>query len=159
MQTLQLKNAEFLPHVCELVKEGHRVSLRAKGNSMRPFIESDRDVAVLTDCSDYKVGDVVLAEISKGHYVLHRIDRLEGQNVTLRGDGNVAGTEHCTIGDIRAVTCQIIRKGKTWNLSTSRIWKIYSKVWVRLLPARRYLLAIYRLVFRGEIPRRLRFWL
>ena len=100
MHTLQLENAEFLPHVCQFVNEGHSVSIRAKGNSMRPFVESDRDVAVLTKCEKYKVGDVVLAEITPGHYVLHRIDRIDGDAVTLRGDGNVRGTEHCTLSDI-----------------------------------------------------------
>lgn len=155
MQTLQLENAEFLPHVCQFVNEGHTVSIRAKGNSMRPFVESDRDVAVLTKGKGYKVGDVVLAEIVPGHYVLHRIDRIEGNAVTLRGDGNVGGTEHCRLEDIRALTCQFIRKGKTWNLQTSRVWKVYSKVWVALLPIRRYLLALYRLIWRHELPGRL----
>lgn len=155
MQTLQLENAIFLPQVCQLINEGHTVSIRAKGNSMRPFVESDRDVAVLAKCSECKVGDVVLAEITPGHYVLHRIDRIEGKAVTLRGDGNVCGTEHCTIDDIRALTCQFIRKGKVWNLQTSRFWKIYSKVWVAMLPMRRYLLALYRLLWRHELPQRL----
>ena len=67
MKVIQLPNAEFLPHVCALVDEGHNVSIRAKGSSMRPFLESGRDIAVLSKTESYKVGDVVLAEIEKGH--------------------------------------------------------------------------------------------
>ncbi len=156
MQVLQLENAEFLLHVCELVNQGHTVSIRARGNSMRPFVESDRDVAVLTHSDTYSKGDVVLAEISPGHYVLHRIDRIDGNKVTLRGDGNPYGTEHCMMSDIKAITCQFIRKGKTWNLQTSQFWKLYSKFWVSMLPIRKYLLALYRLLWRGEFPERIK---
>ena len=156
MQTIQLDNAEFLPCVCELINEGHTVSIRAKGNSMRPFVESDRDVAVLAHSDGYKTGDVVLAEIAKGRFVLHRIDRIDGRDVTLRGDGNVAGTESCTLDDLRAITVQFIRNGRTWNLQTSKVWKVYSRLWVGLLPVRRYLLALYRLLWRHELPVRIR---
>ncbi len=169
MNTLQLPNAEFLPYVCQLVAQGHRVSIRAKGNSMRPFLESGRDIAILSRSDDFGVGDVVLGEIEKGHFVLHRIDSIRlpdgtclyrGERcdnpearVTLRGDGNPFGTEHCLLQDLRAVARQFVRKGKTWD-TDSRVWRIYSHAWMRLLPVRRYLLAIYRLLWLGQWPRR-----
>lgn len=152
MQTLQLNNAEFLPHVCELVNEGHKVSIRARGNSMRPFIENERDVIVLIHSNEYKVGDVVLAEIQPGHYVLHRIDSITNERVVLRGDGNVSQTEFCYIKDIRALVYQIVRKNKVWTLKTSKIWKIYSFLWINLLPLRRVFLALYRLLWLKQIP-------
>ena len=91
MQTLNLNNAEFLPHVCEFVNEGHKVTILARGNSMRPFIESDRDEVVLTRATQYNVGDIVLAEIQPGHYVLHRIDKIQNMALILhmsRGEFN-----------------------------------------------------------------------
>jgi hypothetical protein len=150
---IQMSNAEFLPHVCELVNQGHKVSIRAKGNSMRPFLESGRDIAVLSRIGTPKVGDVVLAEIAKGKYVLHRIDKIHGNSITLRGDGNIKGTEQCRTEDIRAIANEFIRKGKTWHKSC-RLWKIYSWLWPRLLPLRRILLALYRLLWLGELPNR-----
>ena len=117
-----MSNAEFLPHVCELVNQGHKVSIRAKGVSMRPFLESGRDIAVLSRIGTPKVGDVVLAEIAKGKYVLHRIDKIHGNSITLRGDGNIKGTEQCRTEDIRAIANEFIRKGKTWHTSC-RLWK------------------------------------
>ena len=150
---IQMSNAEFLPHVCELISQGHKVSIRAKGNSMRPFLESGRDIAVLSSVDKPKVGDIVLAEIFKGKYVLHRIDKIHGSNIILRGDGNIKGTEQCHKEDIRAIANEFVRKGKIWH-TTDRRWKIYSWIWPRLLPMRRILLALYRLIWLGELPNR-----
>ena len=169
MKVVQLANAEFLPHVCQLAAEGHTVAIRAKGNSMRPFLESGRDVAMLVRADSYRVGDVVLAEIEPGHYVLHRIDRIrtpQGQAVkgacsdpaalvTLRGDGNVCGTESCRLQDLRCTASAFKRKGKVWK-TNSRFWRIYSRLWPALLPLRRYLLALYRLLWLHELPERWR---
>lgn len=155
MHTIQFDNAEFLPYVCELANEGKNVTIRAKGNSMRPFVESERDEVVLCKLGDVKVGDVVLAEISPGRFVLHRIDAIQGDKVRLRGDGNVGQVEFCRLSDIKASAFQFIRKGKTYNLS-DKTWKIYSWIWVRLIPVRRYCLALYRLLWLGQVPARVK---
>ncbi|MBQ4276513.1 MAG: S24/S26 family peptidase [Bacteroidaceae bacterium] len=154
MTTIQMDNAQFLPHVCQLVQEGHKVTIGAKGNSMRPFIESGRDAVVLSRLTQPVIGDVVLAELTQGHYVLHRIDAIEGMHIRLRGDGNPYQTEQCNADDLRATVVTIVRKGRSYATS-SRTWKTYSWIWTRLLPLRRYLLALYRLVWRGELPARI----
>ncbi len=153
MKSVQLDNATFLPHVCQLIDEGHTVTIRAKGNSMRPFIESDRDSVILGRAADVKVGDVVLAEISHGLYVLHRLDAVSGHRVRLRGDGNPYQVEVCSITDIRAKAVAVVRKGREYSVN-SRTWAAYSKLWTRALPLRRYLLALYRLLWLGILPDR-----
>ena len=155
MDTIQLPNELFLPQVCELINEGHTVSICAKGYSMRPFIENNRDVAVLGGTNIYKVGDVVLAEITPGHFVLHRIDAINGDTIRLRGDGNYPSTETCKITDLRAIMRAVERKGKTWS-TDGKVWRTYSWIWTRLLPIRRYLLAIYRLLWLHQIPNRIK---
>ena len=40
-------NAEFLPEVVKLMDEGHTITLRLKGFSMRPFLEDNRDKALI----------------------------------------------------------------------------------------------------------------
>ncbi len=40
---IYLQNDKFLPVVCELLNAGQTVTLKARGYSMRPFIEHDRD--------------------------------------------------------------------------------------------------------------------
>lgn len=137
-----MANSIFLPQVVQLLEEGHTATLPLRGRSMRPFLEDGRDKALLKIVQPVKVGDAVLAEISKGHFVLHRIIGIEGENVTLRGDGNLAN-EYCKIGDIRARAIGFYRKGRTKLDSTDgRKWRIYSWWWTRLYPVRRYLLFI-----------------
>lgn len=140
----QLPNDEFLPHVVALVEEGHTVTLPLRGRSMRPFLEDGRDKALLAAPTDINVGDAVLAEIQPGHYVLHRIIEIIEKQVTLRGDGNL-GNEYCRIEDIRAKAIAFYRKGRTKADSVTELkWRLYSAIWTRLYPIRRYLLfALY----------------
>ena len=44
---IQFANADFLPEVVKMLNEGHTVTLRLRGFSMRPFLENDRDKALL----------------------------------------------------------------------------------------------------------------
>lgn len=129
------------------MEEGHTVTLRLRGVSMRPFLEDNRDKALLTKAVSPKVGDPVLAEIMPDKYVLHRIIAINGFNVTLRGDGNIA-SEHCTISDIKGAVIGFYRKGRDkLDRTDGAKWKTYSYVWTRLYPLRRYLLAAYRRIW------------
>ena len=59
----EFKNEEFLPIVVELLKHKKTVTIPLKGISMRPFLENNRDAALLTLPGEVKVWDPVLAEI------------------------------------------------------------------------------------------------
>lgn len=150
IKTIQMPNDVLLPFVIERLKEGHTATIPLRGRSMRPFLEDGRDKALLKLADHSQVGDAVLAEISKGQFVLHRIIRIEGDHVTLRGDGNLSD-EHCRLSDVRAKAIGFYRKGRTALDSTDgRKWRIYSWWWTRLYPIRRYLLFI----FYPHIPKR-----
>ena len=150
-ETRTMANEVLLPQVVQMLAEGHTVTLPLRGRSMRPFLEDGRDKALLVAVKEPpRVGDAVLAEISKGHYVLHRIVKIDGEDVTLRGDGNL-GTESCRIEDVRALATAFFRKGRNEPDSVKGWkWRIYSWWWTRLLPVRRYLL----FAFHPHIPRR-----
>jgi hypothetical protein len=130
-----------------LLNEGHTVTLRLRGFSMRPFLEDGRDKALLTKAVSPKVGDPVLAEIEPKHFVLHRIISIQGDNVVLRGDGNL-GVEHCKLGDVKGAVIGFYRKGRSkLDRTDGRKWRTYSWIWTRLYPIRRYLLAFYRRIW------------
>ncbi|MBP5322927.1 MAG: S24/S26 family peptidase [Bacteroidaceae bacterium] len=144
--SIEMPNDVFLQEIRHLLEEGHTATLRVRGNSMRPFLEDRRDSIVLTAVTHVCVGDAVLAETEPGHYVFHRIISIDGDKVTLMGDGNVGGTEHCLRENVVANAHSFIRKGKTYSPEGST-WRRYSWWWTRLLPLRRYLLWIYRHFF------------
>lgn len=137
-----MPNEVFLPFVIEQLNEGHTATLPLRGRSMRPFLEDGRDKALLQLCDHPQVGDAVLAEISKGHFVLHRIICIDGNQVTLRGDGNLSD-EYCQLSDIRAKAVGFYRKDrKKLDRTDGYKWRLYSWWWMRLYPLRRYLLFI-----------------
>ncbi len=152
MITKQMPNEEFLPFVIEQLQSvpGKTVTLPLRGRSMRPFLEDGRDKALLVATEDVHEGDAVLAEIAPRHYVLHRIIRIKEQQVTLRGDGNI-NVEYCRLSDVRAKALGFYRKGSTQCDRTDGLkWRVYSWLWTRLFPLRRYLL----FAFYPHIPAR-----
>lgn len=143
-QKLVIPNRILLGEVSSLLAEGKEVILMTKGNSMLPFIVGDRDSVRLKSMPEVNVGDVVLARIAEGHYVLHRIIKIDGQNVTLMGDGNIKGTEQCTLADICGTALAVIRpKGREYDPRSASSMR-QARAWRRMLPFRRIILGIYR---------------
>ena len=133
-------NEILIPEVGKLLDEGREVELQPKGNSMLPFIRQGKD-NVLLKKQEPKKWDIVLARIATDRYVMHRIIEEQGTNLTLMGDGNIAGYEHCKKEDVLGVVIKIIKNGK------KEITPPGGKFWRRLLPIRRYLLGFYRRLF------------
>jgi hypothetical protein len=140
-------NDILLDEVRRLVVEGHPVTIRVKGYSMLPFIIGDIDSVKLVSASAYKVDDIVLAEVGKGHYVLHRIDAITGSapddKVTLMGDGNLLQKEHCLVRHLAGRVETIYHLGKSVDPASSG-HRFAVRCWLLLTPVRRWLLAIYR---------------
>lgn len=143
MQRVTMPNHIMLPEVERLLNNGTTVTMRVKGNSMLPFIVGDRDSVVLAPARQPHRGDIVLARLADNRYVVHRILSLNGDSVTLRGDGNLIGTERCTTADICGKVIKIIRDGKYVDTDTA-MERRKAALWETALPIRRYLLAIYR---------------
>ena len=137
-ESLTIDNEILLGTVTEILSEGREVVLMTKGSSMLPFIRGERDSVVLKKFDSASVGDVVLAHLGCGHYVLHRVIAVDGERLTLMGDGNLFGTESCTQADVSGTAVEIIRPGGKRIEVTDKIW------WRKLLPVRRWILAIYR---------------
>ena len=146
MQKKVVANDIIVPEIARLVAEGTKVAFTPKGVSMLPFILGGRDSVVLMKAEDPRIGDIALARIGSS-YVLHRIIGIEADVVTLMGDGNVAGTEKCSRADILAVAETIRKDGREIEChSKNHLRK--AEIWRKMLPVRRYLLAIYRRIIR-----------
>ena len=146
MNKVVVPNSVLLGEVKAMLAEGRDVVIPTKGNSMLPFIRGVRDSVKLRQLDTLEVGDIVLAELREGVYVLHRVFALDGDNVTLMGDGNRT-VEHCRREDIAGTAMTILRNGEkerdcrsAWALRRAGAWR-------RLLPFRRIILGIYRRLF------------
>ena len=143
IRVVKLPNHELMETVRSLTRQGLQTLFPIRGRSMRIFVEDGRDKAILApfDPARLKKGDVVLAWVAEGYYVLHRIVLLEGDLLTLMGDGNVHGTEHCKRSDVIAKAIGFVRKGRNeTDWTTGWKWTVYSWIWTRMLPLRRWLL-------------------
>ena len=139
-----LPNNDILGDVIKLVDEGQRVTLPVNGYSMLPFIIGGKESVELVKPEKSAVGDVVLAWINGCRYVVHRIIRIEGNQVQLMGDGNLTAEEYCTISDVKARAEYVITPhGKRRYLYTPQRLR-FSRLWSKLLPVRRWILAVYR---------------
>lgn len=136
---------DIIEEACRLVREGVNVTLPVKGLSMQPFIIGGKESVILHSPGGIvDVGDVVLAWVDGNRYVVHRIIRIDGDRITLMGDGNVGVTEHCLLKDIKARVTHVVSADNKKRDLYSR-WRMFgAKVWYWLRPIRRYLLAIYR---------------
>ena len=120
---MEKSNDILIPEFERLIKLGHMVEFAPKGVSMRPFIEGERDKVILAKCPEVKVGIVVLAKINDT-YVLHRVYKINGNKIILRGDGNLVGYEVCKESDIIGRVVQIKKKGrKRKRMGKARIWR------------------------------------
>ena len=141
-----MTDKQIIEEAIKLVDDGVAVTFPVKGYSMLPFIIGGKESVVLSRPNDLKVGYVVLAWADNSHYVVHRIISISGNNVVLMGDGNLKGVEHCSIADVKAVATYVVgNSGKRRPLQSDRSLAA-ARVWYRLRPVRRWILAIYRRV-------------
>ena len=141
MDKRTLPNEFLLGEVAAVLRDGREAVIIPTGNSMLPFIRGGVDRVVLHREPDVAVGDIVLVRIGE-HYILHRVIAREGDALTLMGDGNLAGTERCSAADVLGAVSEIIRpSGRRRVPGRARLWRF-------LKPVRRYLLGIYRRLFK-----------
>lgn len=132
-----IANELLLEEAASLMEEGREVNFTPLGGSMLPFIKGGKDSVRLQKKASVEVGDIVLVRLPGPRYVLHRVIARDGDALTLMGDGNIAGTESCTKGDVLGTVVAIEKGKRTVVPGKARLWRA-------LKPIRRYILGIYR---------------
>lgn len=132
MGSKSVANVATFSVVRDILLEGQAVKVAVKGQSMLPFFVSGATVSIrpITP-SDFKLYNVVFADAGN-HFVIHRIIGLEGDKVTLLGDGNIVGTESMSRDKVYGV------------VDCSALHLLLARLWVALRPVRRFPLAIFR---------------
>lgn len=145
MRRINVPNAELFAEVRRLLAEGRQVSILARGDSMVPFIRGGIDKVVLcAPDSNPSENDILLCEIAPGKFVLHRLTGIDGDCLQLTGDGNARGTEKCRKDNVVAKAVRVIRPDGTEVDCCSPSERRKARLWRRLRPVRRLLLAVWR---------------
>lgn len=138
-----LSAEELIPSLLELLDKVECVPLVISGSSMAPFLVHNRDTVYLSKIQrPLKRGDMILYRRSNGRYVLHRIYRAGQGTYTLIGDAQTALEQGIFPDQVLALVSTVRRKGKLLQPG-SFWWEFFQRVWIRLVPFRPIILAIY----------------
>lgn len=142
---LIVHNESFFSHILTEINAGHPVIIPLKGNSMLPFIRPTTDEIELSPLNERSIqkGNIVLAKTEANSYVIHRIEKLEEDTITLRGDGNLTTREHCKKENILAEVTTVLRKKRKIEKNDIN-WNLYKMLWFSNPLFRRLYLGIYR---------------
>lgn len=118
MKEKEYPNEILLGLVEEFIKEGKSVDFRVKGFSMRPFLRNNLDIVTFAGikAKDLRVGMVVLFH-HKGTVILHRIRKIEGDRLIIKGDGNYRVTEIARSQDVIAYVCEVKKGGGSYQVT------------------------------------------
>lgn len=140
-QTVALK--EIYPMIKEKIDNGGIVRLPITGISMRPLLVWGRDTVDLIKCENPKKGDIIFYLRDNGQFVLHRIVGVDENGYILCGDNQWHLEYRISDRHIIAVVTSITRKGKTFDM-TNVTYRIYSNLWMALLPLRKIIIPLVR---------------
>lgn len=143
---------EYISMLRELINEGREVNLIVTGSSMSPFLIHGRDTVYLRKPDhELKRGDIVFYERDDGHFVLHRILKVnDNDTYDIIGDNQDVIEEGVRRNQIFAYVFKVIRKGKITEPG-SFWWDFFAGPWTEMIPARRTVSRFY-----GTITKKIR---
>ena len=126
MESIKIKDLTI-----ELLKEKHKIKMKASGCSMLPFFR-EGDEFIIEQQNDYKIGDILVFRNEEA-FVVHRLHKIASGSLLLWGDFNrnpdVLIPKEFVVG--KAIL--VVREFKTINL-TSVFYTILGKAVVYLSP-------------------------
>ncbi len=134
---------EIYPIIKEKIDNGGTVQLPITGKSMRPLLVWGRDTVEIVKCDNPKKGDIIFYLRDNGQFVLHRIIGTDENGYILCGDNQWDKEYGIKDHNIIAVVRSITRKGKILQV-TKIPYRIYSSVWMAMMPVRKPILRTSR---------------
>jgi hypothetical protein len=138
---------ELMPVIRAALLRNQHVRLTATGASMFPFIRGGDVVELEPLLLPPVVGDLVLAQCPAGsegeRYVLHRVIRILGEEIFLRGDAQKDCEGPFTRGDLLGRATRVYRHGSVQRLDQG-IWRHLGLAWNRCAPLNCWLFQLTR---------------
>ncbi len=141
-ESIYIPNKLFFAEVETQIKQGKKVRIRVRGNSMLPFLHNGDEVLLQpTRPNDIHKGAIVVAFTDEIPVVLHRIAKIEGEKITLLGDGNTHQWEHTSPDRIIAKVTHCYRGEKSWQ-TASALYRLAGRLWLAMHPWRRNIILL-----------------
>ena len=109
---INLPMSEMVGLINEVISDGGEFRLYPKGTSMLPLIIQGKDSVILVKPSLLSIGDIVLYKRKSGQYVLHRIIKINGDDLVLCGDNQTELEYGITGSDVIAKVSAICKDEK-----------------------------------------------
>jgi len=138
-----LSNSDLLKLSGSLIERGASIRFRAKGFSMRPFIQ-DGDLITVSPLRNYpaRVGDVVLYKTANDRAIVHRVilkTRIDGRAIFfVKGDANLSRPEEAARESVLGRVTAIERNGRERKLDT-KLNRIIGLLFAGLSPFSRWI--------------------
>lgn len=148
-----MDTTEYLSVLKELVEEDREVHLRIAGDSMVPFLRDNRDeVFFCKPMRALKKGDIVFFQRESGQYVMHRIQRVRPEGYYIVGDNQTVIEGPVAREQIFGIVTKVIRDGIEMGPGDFW-WELFEHVWIRMIPLRRLVMRVYRMLI--EVRRKI----
>lgn len=115
------------------------------GTSMKPLLHEQKDnIIIVKPSGRLKKYDVALYVTHYGKYIMHRVIEVHDDHYIITGD-NLLKREYVTDDMICGKLVGFYKNGKRYiDCENSKLYKIYSRVWVALRPIRPIVIFIER---------------
>lgn len=111
--------------------------LNVIGKSMKPLLREHCDTVLLRKYDGLlKKYDVALFKRKNGDYVLHRVVKVNKNDYSFCGDHQTI-SENGITDDMIIAVAEGIYRGEKYVPCTSFGYKLYSRIWVTIMPIRR----------------------
>lgn len=138
-----LETREYLRILEELLHDHKTVKVPVSGNSMSPFLITERDCVLVQEPKrPLKRGDIVLFQRNSGEYILHRICRTKNDEFYIVGDAQTEIEGPIQRNQIFGHVIKVQRKG-IWIDGSNFWWLFFQYVWIRIIPLRPILRKAY----------------
>ena len=108
--------------IVDLLRRGHAVEFRVRGDSMHPVIRED-DVVHVEPSREIAAGDVVLVLAQRG-LTAHRVVSLGDGVVVMRGDNAPEDDDPVAVEQVLGKVEWVVRRGKR-RAVTKRRWILF----------------------------------
>lgn len=119
----------------EQLAAGHLALVRTRGTSMQPLLyEGESHVLVAPAPENVAVGELALARLPDGRYLLHRVIARDDAFYYTRGD-HCYSQEAVPRDQVVGVAVELVRRGRRISMR-GKIYRMYTHFWMGSYPAR-----------------------